>query len=125
LLDIVFITITGIICSAREWTEIEEFGHSQLEWLRQYRPFKHGIPSHDTLSRLFGALDPEQFELLFSQWTQSLTELLPGEVIPIDGKTIRGSLDKANGKEAVHLVSAFASAQGLVLGQTKVSEKSR
>jgi predicted transposase YbfD/YdcC len=124
LLDIVFLTITGVVCAAREWTEIEEFGHSQLEWLRQYRPFKNGIPSHDTLSRVFGALDAAQFESCFSDWTQSLAELLAGEIIPIDGKTIRGSLDKANGKAAIHLVSAFASAQNLVLGQTRVDEKS-
>ncbi|MCB0640329.1 MAG: ISAs1 family transposase [Phaeodactylibacter sp.] len=124
LMDIVFLTLTGVVCSAREWTEIEEFGHSQLDWLRQYRPFENGIPSHDTLSRVFGALNGEQFERLFSDWTQSLAELLPGEVIPIDGKMIRGSLDKANGKSAIHLVSAFASAQNLVLGQTKVDEKS-
>jgi predicted transposase YbfD/YdcC len=124
LLDILFLTLTGVVCSAREWTEIEEFGHSQLEWLRQYRPFENGIPSHDTLQRVFWGLNSEQFEQLFSDWVQSLADLLPGEVIPIDGKTIRGSLDKANGKAAIHLVSAFASAQNLVLGQAKVDEKS-
>lgn len=124
LLDLILLAITAVVCGADEWTKVEEFGNSQLDWLRQYRPFRHGIPSHDTLGRIFGRLAPEQFERSFSRWTQELAELLPGEVIPIDGKTIRGSHGRTQGKEAIHLVSAFASANNLTLAQVKVDDKS-
>lgn len=124
LLDLILLVITAVVCGADEWTKVEEFGKSQEEWLRQYRPFRHGIPSHDTLGRIFGQLAPGQFERCFTRWAQSLAELLPGEVVPVDGKTVRGSHDSGQGKEAIHLVSAFASANNLALAQAKVDDKS-
>ena len=124
LSDLIFLVISAVVCGADEWTKIEDFGESQLEWLRQYRPFENGIPSHDTLGRIFSRLNPEAFGQCFVKWTQHLAELTQGEVIPIDGKTLRGSHDRTNGKEAIHLVSAFASNNNMTVGQVKVDSKS-
>ncbi len=124
LLDLVLLVISAVVCGADEWTKVEEFGNSQEDWLRQYRPFRHGIPSHDTLGRIFARLAPGEFERCFARWTQELATLLRGEVVPVDGKTVRGSYDHGDDKGAIHLVSAFASANNLTLGQVKVDDKS-
>jgi predicted transposase YbfD/YdcC len=124
LVNIIAIAICGVICGADEWTEIEEFGHAKYDWLKRFLDLTHGIPSHDTFGRVFGRLDAQQFEEVFMSWVQAVAEKTQGQVIAIDGKTVRRSHDQHLGKKAVHMVSAWASANRLVLGQVKVDEKS-
>src|SRR5690606_19531680 len=94
------------------------------EWLRQYLPYRNGIPSHDTIGRLFEKMDSSEFENNFIRWTQQVSQLTQGEVIAIDGKTVCGSHDYATQQRAIHLVSAFASANNICIGQVKTEEKS-
>lgn len=122
LSDILVIAVSAVICGAEGWTDIEEFGKSKEEWLRELIPLANGIPSHDTFSRVFERLDPEQFEACFLSWVQSLSSIT-GQVA-IDGKTLRRSHDQSHGKKALHMVSAWASESGLVLGQVATEEKS-
>jgi predicted transposase YbfD/YdcC len=100
------------------------FGNERLEWLRQFLELEHGIPSHDTFGCVFARLDPVQFEQGFLSWVASVFAVTEGEVVAIDGKTARRSHDRSKGKEAIHLVSAWATANHLVLGQRKVEDKS-
>jgi predicted transposase YbfD/YdcC len=123
LLDIIIIAICGVICGAEGWAEIEEFGKEKEEWLKTILELPNGIPSHDTFGRVFSRLDPVQFEACFFEWVQSLTESVEG-VIAIDGKTLRRSHDKTNGKKALHMVSAWAAENRLVLAQVAVDKKS-
>jgi predicted transposase YbfD/YdcC len=124
LLDIMLIAICAVLCGAEGWEDIEEFGHSKERWLRQFLELPCGIPSHDTFRRVFGLLSASAFQERFAAWVEGVFVLKRGQVINIDGKTMRGSHDKRNGQEAIHLVSAWASESGLLLGQRKVSEKS-
>ena len=124
LLDIVAIAICAVICGADSWVYVELFGKSKEEWLRSFLDLPNGIPSHDTFGDVFSRLDPEQFQRCFVEWTQAVAALLPGEVVAIDGKTVRRSHDKRAGRQAIHLVSAWASANTLTLGQVKTEEKS-
>ena len=121
--DIIFITIAAVICGAETWNEIEDYGKAKKEWLCQYLKLPNGIPSHDTFNRFFSALDPQAFEGAFLSWVKAICELTEGEVVNIDGKTLCGSLIKG-GKRAVHIISAWANANQLSLGQIKVDEKS-
>lgn len=123
LINIIFLTICGVLCGADDWVSIVEFGQAQKEWLAKYLKWENGIPSHDTLGRTFAAIDPEQFQAGFLNWMGSISEVLTG-VIAIDGKQLRHSYDKGKGKGAIHMVSAWGVANGLVLGQRKVDEKS-
>lgn len=123
LMDIIIIAICAVICGAEGWTDVELFGNERLEWLRQFLELEHGIPSHDTFGRVFARLDPVQFEQGFLSWVASIFTVTEGEVVAIDGKTVRRSYDRSNGKEAIHMVSAWA-ANYLVLGQRKVEDKS-
>ena len=111
------------ICGAEGWVNIEEFGKEKEEWLKTLLELPNGIPSHDTFGRVFARLDPAQFEACFFEWVQSLTERVEG-VIAIDGKTLRRSHDKTNGKKALHMVSAWAAENRLVLAQVAVDQKS-
>lgn len=103
---------------------IEEFGLAKKEWFTQLLGLKHGIPSHDTFGEVYAAIDTEQFSDCFSRWVADLARITEGEVIAIDGKCLRRSLDKASKKAAIYLVSAWAQQNNLVLGQVKVNEKS-
>lgn len=123
LMNIIFITICGVLCGADDWVAIEAFGNSQFEWLSQYLSLENGIPSHDTLGRTFAVLNPEQFNQSFVNWMQAVSQIVTG-VIALDGKQLRRSHDKGVGKEAIYLVSAWGTANGIVLGQRKVDEKS-
>ncbi len=100
------------------------FGRSKEEWFRTFLDLPNGIPSHDTFGNVFARLDPEGFQECFMEWSQGVAELLPGEVVAIDGKTVRRSHDRNAGKRALHLVSARASANTLTLGQVQTEEKS-
>jgi predicted transposase YbfD/YdcC len=124
LLDIITIAICAVICGADDWVEVEEFGNIRLEWFRTFLTLPNGIPSHDTFGNVFARLDPDEFTRGFSSWVQTIAQLLPGEVISIDGKTLRRSHEQRLGKHAIHMVSAWASSNHLVLGQVKVAEKS-
>ncbi len=124
LLDILVIAICGVICGADTWVDIELYGKSKLDWLKTFLKLPHGIPSHDTFGRVFAALNPEEFEKSFLDWVKTIQELTSGQVIAIDGKQLRGSKDLAEGKEAIYMVSAWATENQMVLGQRKVDDKS-
>lgn len=123
LIDIIFITICGVLCGADNWVAIEAFGNAQVEWLNQYLELKKGIPSHDTLGKTFAVIDSEQFGKGFLNWMQAVCEVVAG-IVAIDGKQLRRSHYKRQGKEAIHMVSAWGEVNGVVLGQQKVDEKS-
>ncbi|WP_223760811.1 ISAs1 family transposase [Myxococcus sp. RHSTA-1-4] len=124
LSDMLVIAVCGFICGVDSWVELEEFGEAKREWFEGFLELPHGIPSHDTFGRLFAALDPEAFSRCFIAWVKAVAEVTDGEVVAIDGKTLRRSFDRASSKAAIHMVSAWASRNGLVLGQVKTDEKS-
>ena len=124
LLDILTIAICAVICGAEGWTDIETYGLVKYEWLKQFLELPNGIPSHDTFARLFARLNPQQFQQCFLNWIKSINKIIEGEVIAIDGKTLRHSYDKEAGIGAIHMVSAWATENRLVLGQLKVNDKS-
>jgi predicted transposase YbfD/YdcC len=117
--EILLLTLCAVICSADTFVAIEHFGHSKLSLLRRLLPFKHGIPSHDTLGRVFARLDPEAFERWFQAWAHRLARSFDGEVVAIDGKTLHGSADAASGQPPLHLIEAWATEQRLTLGQRR------
>lgn len=122
--EIIILTICAVICAADGFTSIASFGEAKKDWLGQFLELDNGIPSHDTIGRLFGLLDPEAFEACFSRWVEAACEHIDGEVVAIDGKTLRRSYDRSSNKAALHMVSAWASENGLALGQVKTSGKS-
>jgi predicted transposase YbfD/YdcC len=124
LLDIVAIAICAVTAGAESWDDIEEFGQVKHEWLKTFLALPNGIPSHDTTRRLFERLDPDEFQRCFLSWIEALHEATEGQVIAIDGKTLRRSFDRAKGRSALHLVHAWATANHLLLGQVAVDEKS-
>lgn len=124
LLDIVIIAICAVLSGAESWDEVEVFGESKEAWLRQFLALPHGIPSHDTFRRVFSLLDAPAFQERFMQWVESTFSVGRDQVIAIDGKSVRRSHNHATGQGPLHLVSAWATASGLVLGQRKVEEKS-
>lgn len=124
LLDIIVIAICGAICGADTWTDVELFGQSKEQWFRKFLELPHGIPSHDTFGRVFALLDPEQFQARFRDWIAAVEERTGGEIVALDGKQLRRSHDKAEGKKAIYMVSAWASENSLVLGQQKVDDRS-
>lgn len=124
LSDILTIAILAVICGADGWVGIASYGEAKKVWLKTFLALPNGIPSHDTFSRVFARLNPEELQNAFLSWVRSVSQLTTGEVIAIDGKTVRRSYDKGDGKGAIHMVSAWASQNRLVLGQRKVDEKS-
>ncbi len=124
LLSIVAIALCGVICGADSWVEVAEFGELRREWLAGWLELPGGIPSHDTFGRVFAALDPVAFEACFAGWVGAVAEATAGQVVAIDGKVARGSHDRGAGRAALDLVSAWASANRLVLGQLAVAEGS-
>jgi predicted transposase YbfD/YdcC len=124
LIDILIIGICATICGAEGWEEFELFGQAKQDWFNSFLELPYGIPSDDTFRRVFGRIDPRQFQQCFLQWVRSVYELTQGQVVAIDGKQSRRSYDRATGKTAIHMVSAWASENQMVLGQIKVADKS-
>lgn len=121
LKEIILVALCAAICGADSYVEIAHFGKTKINFLRKFLPFEHGTPSHDTFGAVFSNIDPKQFGSLFIEWIQSLQETIPA-LVAIDGKTVRRS--KAGKIPAIHVVSAWASDQNLVMGQVKAREKS-
>ena len=124
LLDMIVIAVCAIICGADTWVEVETFGKARQAWLEQFLDLPHGIPSHDTFGRVFARLSSHQFQRCFARWIQAVFTVSSGQVIAIDGKTLRRSYDRGCNKAAIHMVSAWANANRLVLGQVKTEAKS-
>ena len=124
LIDIVMIAICAVIGGSDTWVEIAEFGQDSEDWLRGFLELPHGIASHDTFGRVFALLDPEAFAARFRRWVEGVAEVTKGQVIAVDGKKLRRSHHRSAGREAIHMVSAWATANRLVLGQVKVNDKS-
>ncbi len=121
--EVLLLSLLGVLAGAETFVDIARFGGKKLEFLRRFRPFRDGTPSHDHLGDIFATLDAEQFQRCFVSWVAALTGA-PTGVIAIDGKTSRRSYQKTGGKSPIHMVSAFAARQRLVLGQVKVADKS-
>ena len=122
--DILMIALCAVISGADSWTQVAEYGKSKISWFEEFLDLPNGIPSHDTFGRIFSMIDPEKFQNFFSDWVKGVAESLKGKTIAIDGKTLRRSHDKINGKSPIHMVSAWASELRLVLGQIKTADKS-
>lgn len=124
LIDILVISICATICGADGWEEFELFGQAKHDWFQSFLELPNGIPSDDTFRRVFARIDPRQFQQCFLEWVRSVYDLTQGQIVAIDGKLSRRSYDRAAGKAAINLVSAWASENQMVLGQIKVEDKS-
>lgn len=124
LSDIILLTICGVLSGHDGWDGIIDFGHARSDFLKRYGHFEAGIPSADTLSRVMGMINPVALQRSFIAWMKDCHTLTDGEVIAIDGKTLRGSYDRSKGKGTIHMVNAFATANRMSIGQLKVDSKS-
>lgn len=124
LIDIIAIALCAVMSGAEGWEDMAEYGKAKQEWLATFLNLSNGIPSADTFARVFARIDPEAFQECFRDWVRCIRELISGEVVSIDGKTLKHSYDKNHGKTAIQIVSAWASEQRLVLGQRQVDKKS-
>jgi predicted transposase YbfD/YdcC len=124
LLDIVVISILSVICFAEGWDDMADWGEHNEQWLREILELPHGIPSADTFRRVLSALDPKAFAECFRRWVRAVCESTAGKLVAIDGKTVRGSLDLAKEKSALHLVNAWVAENDLVFGQIATDDKS-
>ena len=126
LIDIFMLTICAIICGAEGWEDIETFGKAREAWLRQFLLLPYGIPGHDTIRRLFARVNPHEIQHCFRRWIRAVFKLTQKQVVAIDGKSVRRSYEDATDKNKgmLHMVSAWATENGIVLGQVKTNEKS-
>ena len=124
LTDILALSLCAVICGADSFCAIETFGRARESLLRTFLGLRHGIPTHDTIGRVLAALDPQSLGEAFRQWVAAVARLTQGEVVAIDGKTLRRSFQEAGSSVFVHMVSAWATNNGVVLGQVKTEEKS-
>jgi predicted transposase YbfD/YdcC len=124
LINIVTIAICAVICGADDFVAIAKFGRVKRKWLSRFLDLKDGIPSHDRFNAILAAIKPAEFEACLLNWITALHEITDGQLVAIDGKTLRRSFDAASGKSAIHMVSAWATANHISLGQVTVDEKS-
>lgn len=124
LVNIITIAILGVLCGADGWVEIEQYGNTKKQWLSTFLNLKKGIPSHDTLGRVFSWINPEQFRTSFAEWTQHICEKTQGQLVSFDGKKLRRSTDSRHDKDGIWMVSAWLEDNRMVLGQYKVDDKS-
>ena len=124
LLDIITIALCAVISGCDGWEQMEEFGNAKNEWFGKFLELPHGIPSPDTFDRVFAAIDPSEFQESFIHWIQAIQEDTKGEVVAVDGKTLRRSHNRSADKKPIHMVSAWACQNRMVLGQVKTAEKS-
>jgi hypothetical protein len=124
LINVVVIAICAVICGADDFVAIAKFGNTKRDWFARFLDLSQGIPSHDRFNAIFAALKPAEFEKCLLGWITALHEVTDGQVIAIDGKTLRRSFDASSSKAAIHMVSAWATANQISLGQVVVDEKS-
>jgi predicted transposase YbfD/YdcC len=124
LIDVIVIAICGVVAGADTYEQIENFGKKRKRWLSKFLELPRGIPSHDTIGRIFERMNPDEFQNCFKVWIESVTDLTKGQVIAIDGKTLRRSHDRSSDKKAIHMISAWAASNRTILGQLKTKEKS-
>lgn len=124
LKEMVALALCGTICGADTWADIERFSHNNIEWFRQFLELTHGVPSHDTFGRVFSRLDTEEFGKCVAQWVKDWNLSVEGCTVAIDGKTLRGSHDRANGQGPLHIVNAWAKELKICIAQLGVDSKS-
>ena len=124
LIDILIITICATICGANDWEAIAEYGQTKQDWLKTWLELPNGIPSPDTFSRVLARINPAELQKCFIGWMEAVAQVTEGELLNIDGKTLRGAKEAGNSRSLIHMVSVWSASQQLVLGQQKVSEKS-
>lgn len=123
LMDVLFISVCGVICGAKSFVDMADFGRAKLDWFKERLELENGIPSHDTFRRVYSLIDPEQFRDCFISWTGAISEAVD-DIISFDGKTLRHSFDSATGMSAIHVLNAWSSVNDFCLGQMKVDGKS-
>jgi len=123
LMDILIIAVCAALCGADSWVGVATVARAKETWFRQFLKLEHGIPSHDTFGDVFAKIDSEAFQTRFMRWVETVFEVTKGQVVALDGKTLRGSHKREVGKDAIHLVNAWAVSNGIVLGQRKVDGK--
>lgn len=123
LMDILIIAVCAALCGADSWVGVETVAHAKEAWFRQFLTLENGIPSHDTFGDVFAKIDSEAFQTRFMHWVEAVFQVTKGQVVALDGKTLRGSHQREAGKDAIHLVNAWAVSNGIVLGQRKVDGK--
>ncbi|USD64186.1 ISAs1 family transposase [Vibrio sp. SCSIO 43136] len=124
LFDVLFLVVCAVIAGCEGWEDIEDFGEVHLDWLQEKGFFPDGLPTHDTIARIVSRLEPTEFQTSFASWMQAISQRSKGELIAIDGKVLRGSYDRESRQSTIHMVSAFATANGVVVGQRKTDAKS-
>jgi predicted transposase YbfD/YdcC len=124
LVDIIVLAICAVLSGAEGWEAIEEYGYTKLEWLRKFIPLENGVPTHDTIARVLSRVSAKGLQECFMSWVMAVQQATEGQVVAIDGKRVRRSFDRSAGRNAIHMVSAWGNANGLVLGQLKTDEKS-
>lgn len=122
--DILFITLCGVVAGAEGWSEIRDYADGHIDWFQQDGYLRDGVPVDDTIARIISRIDPEQFRACFINWMQAVHESTEGQLIAIDGKTLRSSYQRGDRQSTIHMVNAFSCANKVVLGQVKTSEKS-
>jgi len=123
LQEVIALAIIAVLSNAQSWTQIEAFGQAKEAWLRHWLALENGIPTHDTIQRVFQALSADALMCCFGEWTAQVMAATEGRFVAVDGKTLRGSHDSAHGQKALHLVRAWATEQGVLLGQQRVDAK--
>ena len=124
LSEVLIIAVLAVLCSMEHFTEMEMFAQEQENWLRKFLKLEHGVPSHDTFGDIFAVIEPDAITTVFTEWTQTLRKKISGEIVAVDGKSICASRDIPKNKRAVHIVSAWAVQNRLILGEVSTSEKS-